>query len=733
MRCTYFFLVVLATAAFLSCSGDGGSEPEIEEEEPLVEATIGPEGGELVATDVQIIIPAGVLEESEQLALYEAEVPDAVTGSASGEYRLEGLPDMLGGPLTIRLRCSEAVTGDTLIVVSELEVDPESGDTLVFQDYVPATMMGDTAVGEWPEVLDSNGGSGFKQVDRTGDVLGHRYVHVPAALASIFSKHFEIRIPVSVLHHAQEIADSLESAYQKFLGLGFDYQFMRDPNERIDGVEVKCSYSWAGVAGISSIRFAGQPWEHTLHLRISYPELLADGATRVSRKAMGRFFRIVHDAQIPCIGLPPPCGARDGYKWTWLKLGGALWAEGFFQPVPLYTPDDFQESADKVPYGLRVADEGSPSPWGNEYGYALSALLKYLCSEERCGAAWLVNVYSDVREGVSGSKLIVDNVPYSTDVWWPDYLRELYSGKIYTVPWEEVSESVSEIMRVYGEDTTHTYEGGMYADLTARLYEIDLSHWDAQEDAYLKLAVRSDEVNPDFLEVQLFAKEGDGLQLLAYGQEVRVEDLEAVQASTPHLVAVVANADYDASSLSPSKIALDITVGASDLSRFETATIRMQYHAYWNTGEFPSQGLYISTTDSDAEGVWDGFTYNAEWDFVESGARDSGQVTITLDPETLDIVSWSVDYTWDYFEYGFYNTYHASGAGVPKITSAASAMEFRLMGTAMCNSTSNIYVRQEENGEIKKELLNFGCDTNSYLEIEIQDLHWRRHGGKTGT
>jgi hypothetical protein len=727
MRCIYYFLIVLTTAAFLSCSGDGGSGPEIEEDEALVEATIGPEGGELAATDVQIVIPAGALEESQQLALYEAEVPDVVGGSASGEYRLEGLPEMLGGPLTIRLCCSEAITGDTLIVVSELRVDPETGDTLVFHDYVPATMTGDTAVAEWPEVMDLNVGSGFKQVSGTGDLFNDRYIHVPAGLASILSDHFEIRMPASILYHAQEIADSLESAYQRFLALGFDYQLMRDPSERIDDVETECSQYSNWFAAIRSLAFTGQPWDHISYLKISYDDLVTYGATQVARKAMGQFFRIVHAAQIPCIDQSPPCGGW-GHKWSWLGLGTSLWAEGFFQPAPLYTPHDFQKSADKIPYGLRVADE--EGVWSNEYGYALSALLKYLCSEERCGAAWLVNVYSDVREGVSGSKLIVDKVPYSTDVWWPDYLREVYSGEIYTVPWEEVSESVSEIMRVYGEDTTHTYEGGRYAGLTARLYEIDLSHWDTQEDAYLKLTVRSDEVNPDFLEVQLFAKEGDGLQLLAYGQEVRVEDLGAVQASTPHLIAVVANADYDASSLSSSKIALDITVGASDLSRFEAATIRMQYHAYWNTGEFPYQGLYISTTDSDAEGVWDGFTYHAEWDFVESGARDSGQVTITLDPETLEIVSWSVDYTWDYFEYGFYNTYHASGAGVPKVTSTTSAMEFGLMGTAMCNSTSNIYVRQEEDGEIKKELLNFGCNSESYLEIDIEDLHRRRHSGR---
>ncbi len=153
-----------------------------------------------------------------------------------------------------------------------------------------------------------------------------------------------------------------------------------------------------------------------------------------------------------------------------------------------------------------------------------------------------------------------------------------------------------------------------------------------------------------------------------------------------------------------------------DLSGFETAIVHCTYVATWSTGVVPIQSINFSAQT----GSFTGGQFSAPWDYMDGDYHHVGHITITIDPESLDITNWSASNRWGWSEEN-YNLYEIAGTGMILEDLEDDELEYYAEDDATCSAVNHIYVKKVQGGVVTKELLSHDCDDNSYVQIRIRD------------
>ena len=214
---------------------------------------------------------------------------------------------------------------------------------------------------------------------------------------------------------------------------------------------------------------------------------------------------------------------------------------------------------------------------------------------------------------------------------------------------------------------------------------------------------------------------GDLPQLLAHAQDsVRVDGLDNITAGSGRAL-ILGTWPRGTPPAYDNVHDLDLAVrldSADDLSHFDTAYITLHFHADWNDGSVDDQGLYINQTHN---GTIEDHVYHETWDYDSDGDMHyCGEITIVLDPETLDILSWEADNAWTATD-GSFTDMHVAGGAVPLDYQDEDDLEYRANGTATCASITTIQWSRRLTNDPTRILQGFSCTSGSYLEIELDD------------
>lgn len=195
----------------------------------VASATIGPSGGTVAGSGVQVVIPAGAWAASQPLRiLREPDDADFTRFQTSEWFRVEGVPESRTRELQVRLRKTRLGpgTGSAFVLLREEGVDAPAPQIL------DATVEGDEIVFTLPppeaDVAPRSAGERAADASQAASEDTAFSVTAIAGVHALYSseRHFKVYYPVWDLVEgaADLIADRLEEAYRKLHSdIGFSW------------------------------------------------------------------------------------------------------------------------------------------------------------------------------------------------------------------------------------------------------------------------------------------------------------------------------------------------------------------------------------------------------------------------------------------------------------------------------------------------------------------------------
>jgi hypothetical protein len=691
MRSIAISLLLILALAFTGCGGDDPGSPDgTTGQVPLAEGTIGASGGELISNDVILTVPAGALSGDKDLGIFDDNLPHPMGDSWSPNYRLEGLPQQLGAPLVLRFRHTGGQDDTLNVFLGEERVSKTGGEGLSWETVAYRDSSG------WCIVELPRGpydlGSKTNPVLYTTAVSGvYRMTTIPDHFEAVYSK------PEVSDQQMEMLLNMMEFAYSAIYDLGFHFG---DQNE-IWPLEV----------------LIREP-ENTIAEYISGPH--AKGHFNISPTLLDSpilphvlTHEVFHCAQDFYDYRPPEEWVTLNEERLWLDEATAVRVERYSGG-----PDYITLGVNFDNYLAPLAGvAGHPDLETRNFGYGMSTFIEYLTDNQEISRIHeLYTAFPAHRNVVDCLQEVIDP-PLST--WCLDFQRKLVTVDIVPIyapgeMWNRVPMH-SRIVPESGATIAQTVTVPDFGSYIHKVY-----FWESpskvptalkvQAAAGVDLAVYA---RLDFQNPILVITGTESLVLSRFDELVEVSDEIIVQLT--HSSATSENWD--------GQLAVDLEIKVIDdfgPSDFEFASVSAQFQATWDTGGNPYGSLYMDGR----EGTWNGSTFTAEWDSL-AGAdwRDWGRIEINLDPETLDILSWFAESNSEGYSSDYSAHYEIQGSEVQLTSQGEYSLEYDLRGASTCNSIANIEVKVQGSAVTDRELLNFSCDSESYLEIEFQDYH----------
>jgi len=711
-RAGVLFCVLMLIAG---CGGDDGTSPP-SQDEPLAESTVGGGGGTLDAGGFTLAVPAAAFAADADLALYEASASGLPDDSATGVFKLAGLPDEIGEALTLTLGCPTPPDGDPLIAVGR-EITPVEGEPFIDFTYVEATHADGELTGDWQPAAAEGaaksdaayayffGPRTTRQIPVRSDDEDETYLYL-------------INFPPEGVAHVDAFADSLEQAYQRYSALGFDFTRPHQPGVDCFPIEVKFDGA-TPPANRYVVDAKASPWSSEPAGRMTfYRDRLSPSEIEALTTAAGAALgQLVLQGQIPhAAGVE-----ADMRHLDWLYAAFGLWAESLFASDPDHVPALFDAGGLDLEFGL-VNGVQDTSADRHAFGRAAAALLAFLSEEEGGGVDLMLRVCDALRTGAEAGPAFLEAITFDSSAWWPDFLDSLLSGETYDAPSGAfLEQAVSLAMNEADWEAAPT---GAYPDLSARLYRLDPAYADWEDGTYLDIEVLSGDVNPDHLEALVFTLDGGDLELLARGREVQVSGLEDMHDDGVDLLVAVVNSAWSLPSTGDAQITLDLEVGRSDLSGFTRVTLWSAADVLVAGEGWQAGGNYMAPA-STRDGTWNGNTLTVDLAYEDGATRDTGSIVLTIDPDTGDIESFSGTIVHEQFDLELVVYREVTGVDLPYAGVEYDNMVWRRTGADACTSLTGFYRREEYGGVVDEEWTDFDCHDGepmpSIIEIVLSN------------
>lgn len=687
------FTLALSLALAAGCgTGDDpvspGSTP------PLAAGTVDAAGGELAAAEIVLTVPAGALTAPTDLGIHI----DAGSGPFAADtpvYRLTGLPETLDAPITLRVRHDVARAGDIAVFLGEERDSYDTGRGLTWFEVSARDSAGWNIVQleRGPYELDSAKADPELRVTTVPGLE-----HAPTS-----GGHFEIVYDPMRTTAGQValIAAHLERAWNEVVSLGFGF----------GGSDI-----WPRPVYLRDITSpSGRLAEYTI-APWGKGHFTLDPDALVNSVAMGIItgHEVLHCAQDHHDPRHPSTWKTINPDRLWLDEATASWFEEKFYPgddfYPMAMGDPIYTMAMDMFVKWRLASQA-------ELGYAGSQLIKYVVETQ--GEGRILEFYEAFQESGEDATAFQDVVDPPMSSWIADFYHQLVTGSIY--PYLEPGDLWFDL------DAQSALVGGEIDEFRPPwpLYEMQ---------AHASVFAVTDEREHPAPALKVTPAPGGPLQVMLYGlnegrrpvliaeapDSLEVEGLPTLTGTYAKFLAMGVRIEPyvwragDKEWRDPS-----IALAEDDLARFETAEISMRYKAHYSSGYIESwQSMRIDA----AIGRIGGHTYHAQWDSVTPGGDAvAGQITIDLDPETMDVTAFSAFSTTYDPGQGRRNNLAISGTAVPLRTEGSDAYEFGLEGAGTCGSVLEIRVETIVDDEVSNQVEYWECTDDSYLNIFLKD------------
>jgi hypothetical protein len=277
-------------------------------------------------------------------------------------------------------------------------------------------------------------------------------------------------------------------------------------------------------------------------------------------------------------------------------------------------------------------------PWA--HGLGLTGLIKYLAVTY--SPDMLFQLYyklPDVRFAIDALRAVL---PVSEREWWPDFLKEYIGGKIYNLTSDDVQKDItsspnSRVFTIQGPADTLKLFSDSFADLSARLYRVNLRYSGIDTSAVIKFSAGPASLGSQYVGVMLFGLKNKTLTYWQYANTVTVKQVKELTASGYDIVAAVVNCLNESPYNGSRTIELTVSVkSGTGETPLQAALIEKIGGAYTNSS-FTTLHAYVSYfyPYSDTRiGTLTGHTYTSSWNrplSVYTNRTAKGSLVLSFD------------------------------------------------------------------------------------------------------
>ncbi len=711
-----FLILFLALCLIITgCSGNDSSGPSDDDNDNLlVSAIIGSEGGTISSEDISIEVPTGSLDQATELNLYlsGSEEPFAEQG-VSPLFRLEGLPQSFDGNLHIAIRYDGVLNGESFIGMGEEFYLVEEDDSGAIYSLFQASDSSGFLVGDIPIVSPYSRAHaklhGF--CDGTDLVL---YLLGVSDYLTLQDADFRIRYPRILQENAEQLKLFLDQALNTI-----EYMQFQIPDEiSIFPINVlireKSFGSFAQYIPREAHFYYTSNQYTSIEVReqdmgsASYPEMKLDIGHELYLMVGAMFNRTTHD-RLPL---------------SWFDYAGASWFQCFMSADPdNFIPDSYLENS------TCVLDSFDMRPTAPEYqhllhGRGMSAIIDFMYSH--FGPNVLPYIYVERREHetfawrtIFGNYVSVINQPHAE--WYPVFIKQLINEEIYVLNGQLSSRLLDKTYHEYDIDSdanqTATFPFASIA-LESKIFKFGLNNPDFAEGDQLHITVYDKSMLADSMHLIVFKRKGTVVECIGDGSSVIVDSILGLQQDGWDIYAVAVNCIAESLN-DPTEYDyyLHIEVKEAPSINIARVVINVIVDAYFRDSGENSYPIYDYDLIWIATGTTTGNTFEGDIDMVhDNGAIPAGTMTLTFDPETYQILyfdaSATVDdasFDWEHWDISGGNL---SGSYFDETITA------QVSGLNTCDYISGLNYRWESSLDWQ-EIYSFECSSGSIIAITL--------------
>lgn len=478
------WIILLAVMSLLSCSKetpitqDPDNLPEIDSSE-----TIGSSGGQLFLNGLYLGIPQGAFDSENDI-----EISSAPGESAFGEnlvsrwYHIQGTPAEYYKPLEIKIKHNGLLQDESFIAVSEQVLPSSIGELTRAYHLLDSRDSAGWLAASLPAPENLKKAAGLQPVSMNKTDFSGQLVAAVSSYATLYSSeaHFMVYYPTLLVSDkdAADLGEYLEQAYDTFKdGLGFSYS-----NRSI----------WPIIAIVKPFPFNSDAFGYYTNSLLGnnfgwmeFNRTLLSNKEQLKVTAGHEFF---HFVQSLYDNRNPYSKAKLEPENLWLNEASAVWSEKLFSDNEKYA-SEIAQPFQMAPFnGLHAG----ASSGAQGHGYGMSVLFNYLT--DKYGDAILEDIYQSMYKGVHTVEAIAQATEEPVN-WLEDFFRQyvMLNLNVYQVGGSYWRMNMHDTYVIDDVNDIGITFSDSYPNLSARLYKIDITDHEIDENDKLEFSLAVDE------------------------------------------------------------------------------------------------------------------------------------------------------------------------------------------------------------------------------------------------
>jgi hypothetical protein len=330
----------------------------------------------------------------------------------------------------------------------------------------------------------------------------------------------------------------------------------------------------------------------------------------------------------------------------------ATWSENYFSRDSYYIPAYFLENQsapfNRLGLGFPAVDDHVHL----NFGYGMSALIKYLVDNHSLREQMIVQLYEALSSSGPSFHLatLISLQASLVNQWWPDFMEAYLLGNVFDFPVQNLIEKYAPVWEIKTEEDTFWDKNNECMDISARPMRFSLTYSQMPEKAALYIDANSIEIAPDQYLVKVFHDNGSHLTHLGdAGQQIlSIGNIRSMCRNREDLFLVLVNSAYEPlyfNGLSSIDLRAEIKEPSTSLYNYGTINATI-WGTFQNSTQpdMPTEGL-ISLVWTGPGSMTSDNSFKVDDAYGTTGGQQvQVQMTVTFDPSSMAILSYSGDF-----------------------------------------------------------------------------------------
>jgi len=590
-----------------------------------VTATIGPSGGAVTTSDFSLVVPAGAFATSATITL--TPLSSTHPFGSSGVSRLfgvQGIPATFSIPLTLTITPTSPGTGPHFIAAGNEVPFPAADSLFMVFSFINAK----DSAGRMMCTIPPRGNSGSPKshpLARAGCTPLQDEIDIFIAIAGYDTTEFYNFVLYAPTFVTEEVKigtlAALNYARAHILNMGLPFPQI-SPVRPIESMVYRFNNQpkTAAVYLTRNARYKLDSDQHGLPLVGLNVEFMVPAEKERIIAQCGREAFMFVPEEIYGIDGFNQYVAPDRY---WLHCAVGSWFEEKVTQDPNHVPSELAGNELQALQGIS-AGAGQSFASSRKHGLGMAPLIKYLTASYREELIW--RIYEGLKGGSEPVDALLNGMADPPSEWYVAFLKQYLTGGIYGIPAEKFLNGVQATASIKTEKDSLFLYPVSYADLSARLFLVDLAYPDIDANARLRITLNLPAALENNAFVLLFAAENGKLAYWESGTDVIVANVRDLTAAGRKVLVAVINSSCEKPYDVPLTAELRMRIEKPGAAPFKTAAVECLFWAPVVTSygtELPS-GAH-SYNGRLRPGIFMGNTFTSSWN--EADRR--GQLVIT--------------------------------------------------------------------------------------------------------